>query len=121
MFWLVSKHLAIVTVPSTWFCKPHDKNKDHMVKVMASELRGLDKSGDKGAMNMSKPQVQHAKRHKNQLWPAALETCNSFNNLSAEKASDANGDHYEDELSPLNSPTDSESTTEMDNITNKEV
>ena len=76
-----------------------------------SELRGSEESGDEEAMNISKPQLQ----------PATLETWNSFNSLSAEKASDANGNHYQDGLSALNSTIDSESNTEMDNITNKEV
>ena len=97
------------------------KNKERMAKLIASELRGSEESGDEEAMNMSKPQVRHTKRQKNQLRPAALETRNSFNSLSAEKAFDANRNHYQDELIPLNSPTDSESNTEMDNITNEEV
>ena len=91
-----------------------------MAKLIASELRGSGESGDKEAMNMSKPQVRHTKRQKNQLQPAALETRNSFISLSAEKALDANGNHYQYEL-PAYSPTDSESNTEMDNITNKAV
>ena len=72
-----------------------------MAKLIASELRGSEESGDKEAMNMSKPQVWQTKRQKNQLQPAALETWNSFNSLSAEKASDANGNHYQDELPAL--------------------
>ena len=92
-----------------------------MAKLIASELRDSEESGDEKAMNMSKPQVQHTKRQKNQLQPATLETQNSFNSLCAVKASDANRNHYQDELPALNSPTDNESNTEMDNITNKEV
>ena len=92
-----------------------------MAKLIASELRGSEESGDEEAMNMSRPQVQHTKRQKNQLQPATLETQNSFNSLSAVKASDANRNHYQDELPALNSPTDNESNTEMNNITNEEV
>ena len=94
-----------------------------MAKIIASGLRGSDQSGDEGAANLSKPQVQHtkAKKKKTQLQPATLEIPNLFNGLSAEKASDANGEPYKDELSPLKSPSDSESNTEMDDIINKEV
>ena len=41
--------------------------------------------------------------------------------LSAEKMSDADRNHYQDELPAFNSPTDSESNTEMDTITHEEV
>ena len=102
-------------------CRRRGKNKERMAKLIANELRGLDESGDEGAANTSKPQVRHTKRQKNHLQPTALETCNSFNSLSAERASGANDNHYEDELPQLNSPTNSESDTEMDNITNREV
>ena len=102
-------------------CCHCDNNKEHMAKVIDSELRGSEESGDEEAMNMSKPQVRHTKRQKNQLWPAAMETHNSWNSLSAEKAYETNRNHYVDELPPLNSPTDSESNTEIDNITNEEV
>ena len=92
-----------------------------MAKLIASELRGSEERGDEEAVTMSKPQVWHTKRQKIQLRPATLETWNSFNSLAAEKASDANGNHYQNELPALNSPTDSERNTEMDNITNEEV
>ena len=58
-------------------------NKECMAKLLASELRGSEESGNEEAMNMSKPQVWHTKRQKNQLWPATLETWNSFNSLYA--------------------------------------
>ena len=35
----------------------HGKKKECMVKLLASELRGSEESGDEEAMNMSKPQV----------------------------------------------------------------
>ena len=35
----------------------YGKNKEHMVKLIANELRGLDESGD--VANMTKPQVPH--------------------------------------------------------------
>ena len=57
------------------------------------------------------PKCSTHKKPKNQP-----ETHNSFNSLSAEKASDANGEHYEDELPRLKSPSDSESDTEMDDL-----
>ena len=50
------------------------KNKERIVKLIASELRGSEESEDEGDMNTSKPQVQHTKRQKIQLQPAALET-----------------------------------------------
>ena len=43
------------------------KKKECMAKLIASELRGSEESGDEEAMNMSRPQVQHTKRQKNQL------------------------------------------------------
>ena len=38
-------------------CCRHGKNKERMAKLIVSELRGSEESGDEGAMNMSKPQV----------------------------------------------------------------
>ena len=38
-------------------CHCHGKNKEHMAKLIASELRGSEESEDEEAMNMSKPQV----------------------------------------------------------------
>ena len=35
----------------------HGKNKEHIAKLIASELRGSQESWDEEAMNMSKPQV----------------------------------------------------------------
>ena len=34
-------------------CRRHGKNKEGMAKLIASELRGSDKSGDEGTANMS--------------------------------------------------------------------
>ena len=102
-------------------CHHCGKNKECMAKLIASELRGSEESGDEEAMNVSKPQMRHTKWQKTQLQPATLETWNSFNSFSAEKASGANGDHYQDELPALNSPTDSESNIEIDDITYEEV
>ena len=34
-------------------CHRHGKNKERMAKIIASELRGSDESGDGGAANMS--------------------------------------------------------------------
>ena len=67
------------------------------------------------------PECDTQKAKKINLRPATLETRNAFNGLSAENASDANGEHYEDELPPLKSPSDSKSDTKMDDIINEEV
>ena len=35
----------------------HGKNKEHIAKLIANELRGSEESGDEKVMNMSNPQV----------------------------------------------------------------
>ena len=88
---------------------------------MASELRGSDEMYGDGAVRMSNSHVWCTKSQKNQLQLATLETCNPFNGLFAEEATDANDEDYEDELPPLKSLNDREGDTKMDDTTNEDV
>jgi hypothetical protein len=91
-----------------------------MAQLIASELRASDESGDEAAVPISKPPARRTKKQKKQAPPATLGTRNSFDVLPVEESSDADDEDYEDDLPPLQSPSDSESEDDME-MTNEEV